>query len=164
MTKTMMLLFAALAVGMAGPSVARAQSAKDLVGTWTLVSAVTEKDGKKFETFGPGAKGMLVFDATGRFSIIFIAAGLPKFASNNRSQGTVDENKAIVGGSIAQFGTYVVNEADKSFTFRVERSTFPNREGKEQLLAFTVSAEDLMFTDPHSSAGGATTVTWKRAK
>jgi lipocalin-like protein len=164
MARTMMLLLAALAIGIAGPSAARAQSAKDLVGTWLLVSGITEKDDKKFETFGPGAKGTLFFDATGRFSIVFIAAGLPKFASNNRSQGTADENKAIVGGSIAQFGTYVVNEADKSFTFRVERSTFPNREGMEQRLAFTVSADDLMFTDPHSSAGGATTVTWKRAK
>jgi hypothetical protein len=27
----------------------------------------------------------------------------------------------------------------------------------EQRLAFTVSADDLMFTDPHTSAGGATT-------
>ena len=164
MARTMMLLLAALTIGIAGPSAARAQSARDLVGTWELVSAITEKDGKKSETFGANARGILIFDATGRFSIVFIAAGLPKFASNNRSQGTADENKAIVGGSIAQFGTYVVNEADKSFTFRVERSTFPNREGTELRLAFTVSADDLMFTDPHSSAGGAGTVTWKRAK
>jgi hypothetical protein len=164
MARTMMLLLAALAIGIAGPSAARAQSARDLVGTWELVSGITEKDGKKSETFGANAKGILIFDATGRFSIVFIAAGLPKFASNNRSQGTADENKAIVGGSIAQFGTYVVNEADKSFTFRVVRSTFPNREGTELRLAFTVSADDLMFTDPHSSAGGAGTVTWKRAK
>ena len=37
-----------------------AQSAQDLVGTWTLVSAVTEKDATKSDTFGPGAAGVLV--------------------------------------------------------------------------------------------------------
>lgn len=36
---------------------------KDLVGTWTLVSVVTERDGRKFDSYGSNAKGMLVFDA-----------------------------------------------------------------------------------------------------
>ena len=45
-----------------------AQTARDLVGTWTLVSVVTERDGRKFDTYGPNAKGLLVFDATGRYS------------------------------------------------------------------------------------------------
>ena len=30
---------------------------KDLVGTWTLVSVVTEREGKKFDAYGPNAKG-----------------------------------------------------------------------------------------------------------
>ena len=30
-----------------------AQTAKDLVGTWTLVSVVTERDGKKFPCSSP---------------------------------------------------------------------------------------------------------------
>jgi hypothetical protein len=42
---------------------AAAQTARDLVGTWTLVSVVTERDGKKFDTYGSNAKGLLVFDA-----------------------------------------------------------------------------------------------------
>src|SRR5262245_51316912 len=39
-----------------------AQSAKDLAGTYTLVSAITEKDGAKSDTFGPNAKGILTLD------------------------------------------------------------------------------------------------------
>jgi hypothetical protein len=38
--------------------------------------------------------------------------GQAKFASNNRNEGTPEENKAIVQGSIAHFGTYTVNEAE----------------------------------------------------
>jgi hypothetical protein len=33
---------------------ALAQSMRDVVGTWTLVSSVTEKDGTKTDQFGPG--------------------------------------------------------------------------------------------------------------
>ena len=38
-------------------STALAQSSSDVVGTWTLVSSVTEKDGAKTDQFGSGAKG-----------------------------------------------------------------------------------------------------------
>ena len=138
--------------------------AKDLVGTWTLVSVVAERDGKKFDSYGPNAKGSLVFDANGRYSMIFIAAGLPKFASGNRSSGTADENKAVVAGSLAHFGTYVVDEADKSLTLQIDRATFPNWEGKNNKRSFVIIGNELRFTDPHASAGGIATTIFERAK
>jgi hypothetical protein len=139
-------------------------NAKDLVGTWTLVSVVTERDGTKFDTYGPNAKGFLVFDANGHYSIAFIAANLPKFESDSRSKGTADENKAVVAGSFAHFGTYVVDEADHSFTFQVDRATFPNWEGKNTKRSFAITGDELVFTDPHASAGGVATTIFERAK
>ena len=38
-------------------------------------------------------------DANGRYAIVFSRADLPKFASNSRTTGTAEENKAIVGGA-----------------------------------------------------------------
>jgi hypothetical protein len=105
---------------------------KGLVGTWTVVSVVAERDGRKFDSYGPNAKGMLVFDANGRYSIIFIAGGLPSFGSGIRSSVTADEAMTVVAGSLAHFGTYVVDEADKSITLQVDRATFPNWDGKEK--------------------------------
>jgi hypothetical protein len=137
---------------------------KDLVGTWTLVSVVTERDGAKFDTYGPNAKGFLVFDAKGHYSIAFVAANLPKFESDNRSKGTADENKAVVAGSFAHFGTYVVDEAEHSFTFQVDRATFPNWEGKNTKRSFVITGDELRFTDPHASAGGVATTIFERAK
>src|SRR5713101_4279552 len=90
-----------------------AQTAKDLVGTWTLVSAVTEQGGNKTDTFGPNPKGILTVDANGRYVLAFVRAGLPKVASNNRTTATPEENKAIVQGSATHFGTLSVNAADK---------------------------------------------------
>jgi Lipocalin-like domain len=137
---------------------------KDLVGTWKLVSVVTEQDGRKFDAYGPSAKGLLVFDAAGQYSIIFIAGGLPSFGSGNRSSGTADEAMAVVAGSLAHFGTYVVDEADKSFTFRVDRATFPNWDGKTNRRSFVIWGDELRFTDPHASGGGVATTIFQRAK
>jgi hypothetical protein len=141
-----------------------AQSANNVVGTWSLVSAISEQDGKKSDTFGPGAKGMLSLDAGGRYMIAIIGADLPKFASNNRATGTADENKAVVGKSIAHFGTYSINEADKTITFKMESVTFPNWNGTEQKRSLTVSGDELKYLVPAASAGGTATVIWKRAK
>src|SRR5947208_16061411 len=77
-------------------SPALAQNPNDVVGTWTLVSSVTEKDGTKTDQFGAGAKGMLILDATGHFMLTIIGPDLPKFGSNNRAGGTPDENRAVV--------------------------------------------------------------------
>ena len=137
---------------------------KDLVGTWTLVSVVTERDGRKYDTYGPNAKGLLVFDANGRYSIIFIAGDLPHFASGNRSSGTADESKAVVAGNLAHFGTCVVDEADKRFTFQIDRATFPNWDGRHNKRAFFIRGDELHFTDPHASAGGVAATVFERAK
>jgi hypothetical protein len=85
---------------------ALAQRANELVGTWTLVSITLEKDGKKTDFYGPNPQGQLMYDATGHFSVIITRSDLAKFASNNRETGTAEENKAIVQGSLASFGTY----------------------------------------------------------
>jgi hypothetical protein len=79
---------------------ASAQTAKDLVGTWTLVSVTLEQDGKKTDLFGPNPEGQVTFDPNGRVSVIITRSGLPKFASNNRQAGTPEEKKAVVQGAL----------------------------------------------------------------
>ena len=141
-----------------------AQTAKDLAGTWTLVSVVAEQGGNKTEPFGPHPKGILMVDAYGHYVIAIARAGLPKVASNNRTTGTPEENQAIVGGSLTHFGTLAVNAADKTITFKIETATFPNWDGTEQKRAFTLSGDELTYTVPAASGGGTATVVWKRAK
>jgi len=164
MNRIVTLAIATIIIGTAWAGAATAQTAKDFVGTWTLVSATVEQGGVKSDTFGLDAKGVLVFDAGGRYVITFFSVNLPKFASNNRASGTAEENKAIVAGSLAHFGTYSVNEADKSFTFRVDNATFPNWDKTEQKRPFVITGDELKYTTPMASAGGTATVIWKRAK
>jgi len=142
------------------------QSARDVVGTWSLVSSVTEKDGTRTDQFGPGAKGMMTLDSDGHFMLTIIGPDLPKFASNNRAGGTPDENGAVVSKSIAMIGTYAVNSVDKTLIFNVDSATFPNWNGSEQkrLLSSSSNRDELKYITPTASSGGVGTVTWKRAK
>src|SRR5258708_10098508 len=146
-------------------SVALAQSASDVVGTWTLVSSVTERDGTRIDQFGSGAKGMLTLDAEGHFMLTIIGPDLPKFASNNRAAGTPQENRAVVSKSIAMVGTYSVNSADKALIFNVDSASFPNWNGTEQKrLLVSGNADELKYITPTASSGGIGTVTWRRSK
>src|SRR5690349_12658510 len=95
-----------------------AQSVSDVVGTWTLVSSVTEKDGTRTDQFGSGAKGMMILDSDAHFMLTIIGSDLPRFASNNRAGGSPEENKAVVSRSIAMIGSYSVNSADKTLTLK----------------------------------------------
>ncbi len=79
--------------------------AQQIQGTWTLVSIYNEKEGKKIEVFGPNPRGTMILTPDGRFAMILMNASLPKFASNSRVKGTAEENKAVVQGSIAYFGS-----------------------------------------------------------
>src|SRR5438046_3101688 len=77
-----------------------AQTAKDLVGTWTLVSA---------DAFGQNPKGVVIFSADGHMAAVLMRADLPRYASNNRGQGTAAEHKATIEGMISYFGKYSLN-------------------------------------------------------
>ena len=141
-----------------------AQTTKDLVGTWALVSAINEQGGNKTNTYGPHPKGILTVDANGHYVLVIARADLPKVASNNRTTATPEENKAIVQGSGAHFGTLSVNATDKTITFKIETSLFPNWDGTEQKRPFTVTGDELQYTVPAASGGGTATVVWKRTK
>jgi Lipocalin-like domain len=150
-------------VAFAGPSVGVAQTAKDVVGTWRNTANVTiAPDGKRTNQFGPNGNGMAIFGADGRFVIVNTNPDTPKFASNGRTGGTADENKAGMAGGIGLYGTYTV--AGKAVTMNIEGSTYPN-------WTKTVQKRDIVRFAPNefawglaTSTGGKGEVTWTRIK
>ncbi len=147
-------------------AVAQQKSLKEqLVGTWTYDSVdIVRPDGSREPLYGPNPKGAATFDSNGRYLLLTTRNGLPKFGSNDRMKGTPEENKAIVEGSIAHFGSYTVNESEKTITFKIETSTFPNWNGTQQKRPFTISGDELRWRTPASSGGGLAEVVLKRAK
>lgn len=145
------------------------KSLKDqIVGAWTIVSTKFKfPDGKTVDTLGPNSRGILILDASGRMAFMQMRDSLPKFASNNRMKGTPEEYTAVGQGSLAYFGTYTINEAQRTFTVHYEGATFPNFDGtdsKRTIAALT--ADELTFVNAVSTVGQGVVVeaVLKRAK
>jgi hypothetical protein len=145
---------------------ALAQTAKDLVGAWTQFSNLaTRPDGSKVETFGRNYKGSAIFDASGRFVIANANLDIPKFAANDRTKGTPEENKAVVVESLNLFGTYSVDPASKVITLKVEASSYPNWSGTDQkrtIVSFT--GDELKWTLASATGGTPLELGWRRVK
>jgi Lipocalin-like domain len=85
-----------------------------------------------------------------------LRSDLPQFASGNRMTGTPDENKAIVQGCIAYFGTYTIDEATHVLTVLVEGSTFPNFDGGTQTRMLSFNGDDeVTYFNPTRPWGAA---------
>ena len=155
------IIFAATA---AHASNAVAQTVKDISGTWKLAAARVTSDGKTRDIFGPHPAGIMVFDAGGRFVQVIIAADIPKFASKGRETGTADENKAVVQGSIAYFGTYSVSSGG-IVDLHVESSTFPNMTSSDQKRSIKLTGDEMIWGNPTPAVGsGVAEQVWRRAK
>ncbi len=156
------------AVLLVGDAVAQQKSPREqLVGAWTFVSADSVRnDGSKAEVFGSNPKGTLIFTSDGHFALVQMRADLPKFTGNSRDRGTPEENKAVVQGSIAYFGSYSVNETEKAVTLQIEGSTFANLMGggEQKRVLTSLTADELKFTNPRTPSGATLEVVWKRAK
>jgi hypothetical protein len=160
------LLTLALSAGAAAAQ--PAGSLKDqIVGSWNFVVAeVTAPDGKKSFPFGETPKGILIFTADGRFAQIHVAGDVPKIASNNRLTGTPEEYAAIMRRSLSVFGTYTVDEANKTVTYHVVSSSFPNWEGETQTRTIDkLSADEFVNTNPGVAGGrGSASNFYRRVK
>jgi Lipocalin-like domain len=136
-----------------------------IVGSWSLlISDVVNKDGTQTPQFGPNPMGLLMFDAGGHFSMQIMRASRPKFAAKNRLQGTADENKAAVAGTITQFGGYTLDEPSKTLTFRVEASSYPNDDGLVLKRTVTALNPDDVLTYNQEAGGDVVMRAWKYMK
>ena len=150
-----------------GSAVAQQKSLKDqLVGTWNIVSwERTAPDGTKVHAFGANPKGINHFGADGRFFLFYSRPDLPKLASNDRTKATPQEAQAIYTGMIAYQGTYTLDEASKTLTYRIETTTFPNQLGMQQKRVIDLlTADELKYKNPGATAGGQIEIALKRAK
>jgi hypothetical protein len=144
-----------LCVGIVSP--AGAQSLKEkVIGAWTL-SEGSEifQDGRKEI---PWSAGSLFLDATGHMSFFVIGRDRPKGSGDPRSP---------VGPVVAYYGTYTVNEADNTLTYKVEHASNPTFDGvtRGQKVSFK---GDIMVTtgsDVKTPQGTISPVNeWKKAK
>ena len=73
----------------------------------------------------------MILAAEGRYAQLQVNPDGPKIKGKTRLDGTPEENKAAMAGTVAHFGTWSVNEAEKTLIMRSEGNLFPNDEGSE---------------------------------
>src|SRR5262249_49492329 len=102
---------------------------------------------------GPNPKGILMFDANGWFSFQLAQPGRSKFASDNRLQGTPEENRATVQGSLSYYGKYSVEEADRVLHLYIEGSSYPNFDSiKNKQINPSLQKEEIKWNSPEESS------------
>ena len=133
------------------PGVVAASEQKSLkeqiIGTWTFVAAIDlMQNGREVDRWGANPKGILVFDRHGRYVQMIMRSDVRTFGVK----------------SVASFGTYSVNESDKSIVTHIEGSSVPSRNGTEQKrVIISLTTDELKYTNLTRSEG-ARAVVWKR--
>jgi hypothetical protein len=109
---------------------AKADGLKEqLVGAWALTSC-------NAGTFPfsvalcANPNSIRVLDASGHYTWIHAARGRPKLTSITQPW-SLEEYKAVAADFRANFGTWSVNEADKTITFHIDGALAPNVEGTD---------------------------------
>jgi hypothetical protein len=151
--RNVLKIFAVILLGfvvLASNAVAQQKSLKEqLVGAWTLVSfEVTNKDGATQQTFGPNPRGVLILDAGGKYAQMWGRPDRPKLkASENLRRDTpAAELGEAARGFAAGFGTWSVNEADKTLISRWEGALIPNMEDRETKVSVSLAGNELKLS------------------
>jgi Lipocalin-like domain len=168
MNRRSVIIAATMLSGLAllpGAPLAQQKTLKEqIVGTWAYVSSTAKlRDGSPL--WGSNPKGLFIITQDGHFSWQIFRSDRPKFASNDRLHATADEYTAAMQGSLAYFGTYSINEADKTISFKTEGSTFPNSEGEVlKRIITSLTADELIYTNPATTTGARVEAVWQRVR
>jgi len=118
-------------------------------------------DGNKNNPWGANPKGAYIFSPDGRFAQMLFHTDLPKI--DNRMGGTPDQNKAIAQGVIAMYGSYTVDEANKTINVKFEGSSFAKFVGTEGKRVITsINDNEFQSTNPATSTGTKAESVWRR--
>lgn len=166
MCKSKSALFILIAVLIGASTSTKAESPNQVLGTWRMMTAQIDPDGKNLPAYGDKPHGLLVFTEDMHFIEVLTDATIPKFASDARGQGTTEENRAAMAGSIGFFGTYTVDKDGVFSGNRVEASTFPNWIGQVRTrkeLRLVVDG-DRMTENFQRPDGTRIRIIWQRVK
>lgn len=155
-----------LALGLALSTPTFAAGKNVVAGTWIMVSAQADPNGENKPLFGAHPNGLLIFTTDLHFADVLINPDVPKFASDDRAEGTDTENKAVVARDLALYGTYTVDERGGFASEHVIASTFPNWNGlNRDTRTITETVEGDTMTERLKDPGGPQIVIiWRRAK
>ena len=150
-----------------GAALAQQRSLKDqLAGSWMLVSTeTTSPSGAKRQFYGTNPRGIMILDAGGRYAAVQGRPDRPKVGSPSRFEATTEAMGMAAKEFAANFGTWSVNEADKTLTRRYEGALMPHNEGAESKVSISLAGDELTLTTVNALPSGDKSVTvYRRAR
>jgi hypothetical protein len=99
--------------------------------------------------------GSLSLNGNGRYTVIVAAKGR---TTTSRENVTPEAYKAIAQGFAANFGTWSVNEAEKTLTQNAEEELFPRPGHEYKSTIVSVTADEMRTNGPLGNA------VWRRFK
>jgi hypothetical protein len=136
-------LSATFAAGLAllqGSAVAQQKSLKEQIqGPWSLASCnSTNAKGEKLDFCANNPKGTLILAGNGNYSGTINAGG---------------RKDANAPGTVSTFGTWSVNEADKTLNRHIVGSNNPILEGKDFKVNISLNGEEMRLVGDTNAAG-----------
>jgi len=139
-----------------------------LAGTWTLKTAqVILPDGTRTTdtAYGKNAKGVLMIDADGQYSLQIFRPDRPKFSSGDKKRGTAEEYELALLGISTHIGHIKIDTVHEILQFNIDYAAFPNWDNSIQTRKFKLSGDELYYEVPAKTATGTIAVSiWKRVR
>jgi len=166
----MVLVAGALCVADAGPG--RQTTRQDLIGAWRLVDIDVEGPaGREADPFyGNGSRGLLIYDASGWFSVQIEGAGRPTMQIPSvrpvaeQSDSTARLKATVLDSYYAYYGTWSFDRATSTVTHHAKGALYPAEDAAIYPQHVEVAGQRMSFTRTQNVAGHATVQTkrWER--
>lgn len=132
---------------------------QNFLGAWRLVSfEEAQPDGHISHPYGERPAGLLIYDASGHMSVQIMRRDRPQ-TSSDPNNISADELNSVLEGFTAFFGTYEIDEAERTIIHHVEGHLLPSSVGKSLRRSFEFSGDRLILKPTESRR-----VTWERIK
>jgi hypothetical protein len=159
MSKLGIVTSTAIAFAMFLPSPTSAQEKtlkQQIQGAWSLVSCEAK------QPYCVNPTGSLSLNGNGRYTLVIAAKNRPTPAlavpGTHGENVTPEDFKTMARGMLANFGTWSVNEAEKTLIIRSQEGLFPRPAGgAEAKFTVSVTADEMKVSGPGSYV-------WRRYK
>jgi len=164
------LAVSALCVADAGDSSRMTQ--QDLIGAWRLVDIEVEgpAGGEVDPFYGRGSRGLMIYDASGWFSVQIEGAGravvqVPSARPvPEQSESAARLKAAALDTYYAYYGTWSFDQATSTVTHHAKGALYPSEDGANYAQHVEVVGRQMIFTRKQNVAGHETLQTkrWER--
>lgn len=140
------------------PNARSARTRDRFVGTWRLVSVEQRTPaGEVSNPMGPHPTGLIMYDSTGHMAVQIMREGRAQYAA---AEPSPEEAKAALTSYTAYFGTFSVNEADRTVTHHRDGNLNPGA-ARDATRSFEFSSDRLILTPVETRDRH---LTWERVR